>query len=68
MGNYPVIQRPMVFKFKRAQRMRDTFQRVLDRVRKIVHRVDAPRRSRAMMRHMIDAVNHRITHIEVSGI
>ena len=38
----PVIERTMVLELQRAERMRDPLERVRQRVRVVVHRVDAP--------------------------
>ena len=40
---------------------------VLDGVREVVHRVDAPFGTGAMVRHVVDAVDDRVAHIEVAG-
>ena len=61
----PVVERPMVLELERAERVRDAFERVGQRVRVVVHRVDAPRVARAMMRRVPDAVQRRIAHVEV---
>ncbi|OPZ88213.1 MAG: hypothetical protein BWY76_00057 [bacterium ADurb.Bin429] len=47
--------------------MRDTLDRVLQPVRPVVHRVDAPPVALAMVLLMQDAVHHRVAHIQVAG-
>src|SRR5262245_32020868 len=61
----PVVQRPMVLEFQGAQRMRDAFEGVGDRVRVVVGRIDAPRRAGSVMRRMADAVQRRVSHVDV---
>ena len=63
--NDPVVQRTVVLELKRAERVRDALDRVLDRMREIVHRVNAPLISCVLMGQMSDPVNDRITHIDV---
>ena len=63
----PVVQRSVVFKLQAAQGVGDTLQCVLDRMSKVVHGVDAPLVALAMVMHVTDSVNNRITHIEVAG-
>ena len=55
----------MRFKFQRADRMRDPFDRVRYRMREIVHRIDAPGIAGAMMRHVQNPVQHGVPHHEV---
>jgi hypothetical protein len=50
----PVIQRPVIFEFQRANRMRDAFDRVRLAMRKVVGRINAPNRPHG------DAVLHRL--------
>ncbi len=63
--DHPVVERPMVDVLQRAQRMRDAFDGIRQRVREVVHRIDAPRRSGAMVLGMADPVQHRIAHGDV---
>jgi hypothetical protein len=42
LSEQPVVERPLVLELERADRVGDVLQRVLDRVREGVHRVDAP--------------------------
>ena len=45
--------------------MRNTFYRILYRMRKIVHRIDAPFIAGIMMTHMSNPVYNRISHIDI---
>ena len=40
--HHPVVERAVRLEFERAQRVRDALERVLNGVRKVIHRVDAP--------------------------
>ncbi len=61
----PVVQRPMIFELERADRMRDPLDRIRQRVREVVHRIDAPRVARPVMRGVADPVQRRIAHVQV---
>ena len=61
----PLIQRTMVFKLDRAERVRDALDRVLDRVREVVERVDAPLVALTVVVRTHDAVDRRIAHVHV---
>lgn len=63
----PVVERAVRLKLQRAQRVRDALERVLNGVSKVVHWVDAPLVSLAVMVHVTDAVDDRIAHVEVAG-
>ena len=63
----PVVQGAVVLKLQRAQAVGDAFQRVLNGVRKVVERVDAPLVTLTVMVHMADAVDDGSAHIEVAG-
>ena len=63
----PVVERAVRLKLQRAQRVRDALERVLNGVRKVVHRVDAPLVALTVMVHVADAVNNRVAHVEVAG-
>lgn len=47
--------------------MGDVFQSVLDGMGKVVHGVDTPLVAGAVVMHMLDAVDGRITQVEVAG-
>ena len=55
----------MVFELQGARGVGDPFDRVRDRVRVVVGRIDAPRIAGAMMRRMANAVERRIAHVDV---
>ena len=57
----------MILKLQRAERMGDAFQCVLDGMGKVVHGINAPLITLAMMMHMANSVNNGIAHIEVAG-
>ena len=61
----PVVQRPMVFVFEAAQAVRDAFDGILEAVRPVVHRIDAPLIALPMMFGVQNAVHHRVAHIQV---
>ena len=62
IADHPVIKRAMRLKFQRAQRVRNALERVLNRVSKVVHRIDAPLVALAVMVHVADAVDDRVSH------
>ena len=55
----------MVFKFERTDRVGDVLEGVGDRMRVVVHRVDAPTVAGSMMTRMTNAVQDRITQVEI---
>ncbi len=61
----PVVQRPVILELERADRMRDALDRVRDRMRVVVHRVDAPRVARPVMMRATDAIQNRVAHVDV---
>ena len=63
----PVVQRAVILIFQRAQRVRDALERVLDRVREVVHRKNAPLCALTVVLDVADAVEHGVAHIEVAG-
>ena len=62
----PVVERPVILEFERADRMRDALDRVRLAVRVVVARVDAPFRAGARMRRMQDAIEHRVAQVDVA--
>ena len=62
---YPVVERAVVFEFKRAQRVGDAFQRITDAVRVVIHRVDFPRLASTVMGGVADAEQRRVAQIDV---
>ena len=63
--HHPVVQRPMILELQRAERVRDAFDRVRDRMRVVVGRIDAPGVAGAVMRRVSDAVQRRVPHVDV---
>ena len=61
----PVVERALILELQRTDRVRDVFQRVLDRMREGVHRIDAPAVAGVVVRGMTDAVNRRIAQVDV---
>ena len=61
----PVVERAVVLELERADRVRDALDRVRERVRVVVHRVDAPRVARAVVGRLADAVERRVAHVHV---
>ena len=55
----------MVDVLERAERVRDAFDRIRQRMREVVHRVDAPGAAGAVMIGVANAVEHRIAHRDV---
>ena len=55
----------MVLELQRAERMRDAFDRVRNRVRVVVGRIDAPGIAGPMVRRVADPVERRIAHVDV---
>ena len=61
----PVVQRPVILVLERADRVRDPLDRVRERMRVVVHRVDAPGVAGAVVRGVADPVERRVAHVEV---
>ncbi len=61
----PVVERPMVFEFQRADGVRDALDGIRLAVRVVVHRIDAPLAAGAVMRFVQNAVHHRVAHVEI---
>ena len=57
--------RPVILVFKRAERVRDAFDGVRQRMRVVVHGVDRPLASGPMMLGMANPVEDRIAHVDV---
>ncbi len=55
----------MIFELERAERVRDPFDRVRERMGEVVHRVDAPGVAGPMVRGVADPVQRRITHVQI---
>ena len=65
MFDHPVVQRAVILELQRAERVRDAFERVGDRMRVVVGRIDAPRVAGAVMRGVPDPVQRRVPHVHV---
>ena len=55
----------MVLVLERAERVGDPLDGIGERVRVVVHRIDAPRVAGAVVRRVADAVEHRVAHVDV---
>ncbi len=62
---HPVVQLAVVLELERADRVGDALDRVLERVRVVVHRVDAPGVAGAVVLGVADPVQQRIAHLHV---
>ena len=63
----PVVQRAVVLELQRAQRMRDALDRVAERVRVVVHRVDRPGVAGVLVLDVLDAVQRRVAQVDVAA-
>ena len=63
----PVVERPVILEFERADRMGDALDGVRLAVREIVARIDFPRGAGARMRRIENAVEHRIAQIDIAA-
>ena len=61
----PVVKRALILELKRADRVGHAFQRVFDRMRVGIHRIDAPGVAGAVMLGAPDAIDRRIAQIDV---
>ena len=61
----PIVKRSVIFKFKRTKRVSYSLYCVFERMRKIVHRINAPLIPRAMMSSPQNSVYNRVAHIYV---
>ena len=61
----PIVQRPMIFKFKRANRMGNPFDGIFKAVSPVVSRIDAPFVRSAVVSSVQNSVHNRISHIQV---
>ena len=61
----PIVEGTLIFKFERADRVGDVLERVFDWMRKGVHRVDAPLVAGRMVFCKANAVDGRISQIDV---
>ena len=63
----PVIQRPVILELQCAKRVRNVLVRIRKRVCKIIHRVDAPGVTGALVIDMPDAIQRRIAQVHIGG-
>ena len=63
----PIVERALVFEFKRANGVGDVFKRIFDWVSKGVHRVDAPLVTRAMVFGKADTIDCRVTQVDIGA-
>ena len=63
----PVVQGPVRLELQRAQAVGDALQRILNRMREVVHGINAPLVSLPVVAHVVDTVDDRIAHIEVTA-
>ena len=62
----PFIERTVIFVLERTQRVGDPFHRIVLTMRPIVHGVDLPLITCAVMRRVVDdAIHCRVTHIDI---
>jgi hypothetical protein len=61
----PVVEGAVHLELQRADRVGDALVRVLERVRVVVHRVDAPLVAGVVVVGLADAVDDRIAHVHV---
>jgi len=61
----PVVEGPLVLELQRADAVRDLLERILDRVRVGVHRVDAPAAAGVVVLGVLDAVDGRVAQVDV---
>ena len=65
--DHPVVQGTVLLILQRAQAVGDALQRVLNGMGKVVHGEDAPFGTLPMVVDEADAVDHRVTHVEVAA-
>ena len=64
----PIIEGPVRFELEGANRVRDPFDVITERVRPVVHRVDAPIVPGTMMRRVPNPVEHWVTQPNVRRV
>ena len=57
----------MILKLQRTDGMSDMLDRILDRMSKVIHRIDAPGVTGIVVSHMGYTVNDRVTHVDIWG-
>ena len=63
----PVVQGAVRLELQRAQAVGDALQCVLNGVGEVVHGVNAPLVALPVVAHVVDAIDHRVAHIEVAA-
>ena len=66
IGQKPVVERPVILEFQRADRMGDALDRVRLAVGEIVARINTPGGAGARMLGVEDAIHHRIAQIDIA--
>ena len=61
----PIIKRTVHLELKRAHRVGHALKRILNRVREVVHRVNAPLIAQMVVGDMTDAIQHRVTEVNI---
>src|SRR5580765_1138662 len=64
--NEPIVKRPMVLEFQRANGVGDVLDGVRLTMRKIVAWKDLPRRTGARMRRVQNSIEHRVAEIDIA--
>ena len=64
---HPVVERALVFKFERADRVADVFQCIFDRVRVAIHRIDTPFITGIVVGGVANTIDGRIAQIHVGA-
>ncbi len=65
---YPIVKRSVHFEFQRANRVRNPFDVIAERVRPVVHRINAPLVTGAMMGCVPNTVQHRIAQPDIGRV
>ena len=61
----PIIERTLILKLQRTDRMRNAFNRILERMSIVIHRINAPSIASMVMVSMSNTVNDGITQIDI---
>ena len=62
---HPVVERPMILEFQRAQGVSNTLHGIGNRVGEVIHRVDAPLVTGLVMVCVADTVKNRIPQVDI---
>ena len=63
--DHPVVERPVIFEFQGADRVRDALKRVREGMRIVVGRIEAPGAAGSIMGRMFDAVEDRVAQVDI---